>query len=341
MLSPILISNQVIISKSQQCDDISKYTFGTIHRNTKSVIKYEGKYIHVLEDNIYLQDLLCIHSYNVNVVSDKDTKIRLYTLMMGKLYWQTDNSEFGVSFASEQLIGGIAIKFSINSKCVIFVTERKCKLSIAIDTIKKISSLKIPHELIENSGHSVIHPTLNEELKKSIMEHYALHSISLINIENRINDKRSVERYSEKNVDIYGLEYYLYMSTILTITRNIKEEYRYPPYSIKLSSGQGIVTLIYRLSFNSDVDGVTITCIESLSKSTYAILRANDGKKLYKEHGNNIVNGRNIAEGSFRLPDSCLDVGLHLYSPYGFSVDIGDDLNKDAVKFEKLTLVYT
>lgn len=142
---------------------------------------------------------------------------------------------------------------------------------------------------------------------------------------------------SPLTVKAVGMKYYLDVSALLTLSVDMTE-LSYPPYSLRLDRSQ---THRARLSYEIDLSPsegedavITITAIETLGGGSYSPLVDEEGKELI-----NTDKGTRIA-GSFLLLPLCSDVGLHIFTPYGFSADIGQDPATSLAHFRMLEVEY-
>ena len=309
-----------------------------LFHKTYELIKKNDIYIHIMKDkksNCLISqaksekhsvssaaelNVNCIFNYKITVMANSDTTITLYTVINDQLEWLETVEDV---YATAQLNKNRAHGFICKFKSIVFVTSERCRLNIKIDPQKIILLNKENYIFNNKRGHSII-------------------SVDEIDNISSISRKNGISRRLNKDIDAFEvsierMKYYLNLSAILTISNSIDNEYKYLPYSIKLnqsSKHRAILKYDIKLSPSAgDFAEITITAIESLSLDTYSIIKDNDKGLIHSKVGCNV-------KGEFALPIGTLDVGLHIYTPYGFSADIGQDPNTCLAIFNNLSISY-
>lgn len=140
----------------------------------------------------------------------------------------------------------------------------------------------------------------------------------------------SVPSFSS-SLSISGMRYYLNLCSLLTLSVDVPG-IAYPPYSLRVQSRRARFVYDILLSPSAGEEAeIHISAIETLSEAAYSILSVN-GKEL-----TNISKGTR-ASGCFILPEGCSDVGLHIWTPLGFSADIGENPATCLAKFIRLEM---
>lgn len=290
---------------------ISKETMSTSYN------KQVCGYVHYFQDNnceISCSEVL--YSHRVKISTSCPTKLVTYTLTSPTtLHVASDvhNKLIAKKFKSSW-------EFTANYKQLVLVTNKECKLHVTIVPVAYVDNYNSLEYTLTNrkDGHLTVKLPTSSCATKSI--------------------PRMLSPGNAPDVTTYcGLKYCLSMNSILTVTEDVPKELRYPPYSVKLPQVAGVVsTLKYRIvvkASEGDNAHVTVTCIESLSRNRYAILKDIKGDNIHNTHVGQVL------EGSLKLTLCPIDVGLHIYTPYGFSGDLGDNPDKDLATIEEFTLL--
>jgi hypothetical protein len=300
---------------------------------THSITNIGKLYIHQFTNNDglvgELATMSALFGYNVQcrVNSSIPRRVRFYTLIGNQMQYLTTNDG---RRAKCRLQIGCQVKFEANFKSILVATDAPCIISITIKaTQRQCIDIKNIYGSIFQNGHTTLEP-LSRRIRNDA---YVIRSLSLANSLPR----QLPTLLDPLNVNIQGLVYYLNLATIITITTHIEPQYRYPPYSVRLLQ---VGNLQPQLSYNiilktsaGDEAAVTITAIETQSNDSYSIIKDGDTKLINQHTGT-------VATGNFKLPTGCFDVGLHIYTPFGFSGDIHDDKFTDLAKFLQYQIDY-
>lgn len=304
-----------------QCETIIQHIYCAppkIQFSTLS-LKCIGGYAHCFGHGYEIPCDNLLYSYRVSIESDIPAKIVLYTLTSSDSHHITGdvfNQKAAVVIEDNE------VSFDINFKRLVLVTNKECKLQVKIQPLPYVDSYAyLDYTLVNNrAGHLVV--KLPESLYTS-----------------RPIPRSLCSKAIPPSVNLTGFKYCLTMNSVLTVTEGIRKDLRYPPYSVKLPQVNGVTTTVkYKISVKTSEGeraDVTVTCIESLSRNRYSILKDEQGNNILTKHL-----GCDL-EGSFVLTRCPVDVGLHIYTPYGFSGDIGDNPNTDLVEFIDFTLSYS
>lgn len=261
----------------------------------------ERKYLH----NFPIRELV-FPATQTNIVTicntSKQTKLRLYTLISGRFHRAYDITGEDCLCCLSQDESKV---FLLNCKMFIVVTSVKCKLDIRANAFEYIKSEQpyAPLSWMDSINHSIARPLFVEDISGPL--------------------------------SIQGIAYKQYTSTLVTITsRRITGDEPITPYSVKIPwSAKTLVRYIIKTSpTEGDMATVKISCIETTSPNTYSFIRDKSNNKLSSNHNGCIL------DGSFLLPSGCLDVGFQLYTPLGFSCNIGEDDKTCMAKFELVEL---
>lgn len=275
-----------------------------------------GGYVHYFRSSsceIPCDDVM--YSHKVKVYSSSSTKLVAYTL----------TSPTTMHTASDVYNKCIAMKvkspieFVVNYKRLVLVTSSECVLEVTIVPVTYVDNYIQLEYTLRNTrdGHLTVSLPETWCVPRSIPRMLRSGSITPVTM-------------------YYGLKYCLSMNAMLTVTEDVPKDMRYPPYSVKLPQMSGIVsTLRYKISIKASEGNtaqVTVSCIESLSRNRYALLKDKQGGNIHNVHQGQLL------EGTFTLTECPVDVGLHIYTPYGFSGDIGDNPDKDLASIEEFTV---
>ncbi|CAH6421359.1 Hypothetical protein POVR2_LOCUS362 [uncultured virus] len=282
---------------------------------TIEILKSGDMFVHLF--NIDLLALSVMHTYEISVLSNIDTRVVFYEKIDGTLYPLTSSK-----------VGPCRVtKKTLNVKWLALATERPCILQVKLTAQCFDHELSPSFELEETENGLTIVPTASQESVDEIVSNLQSNSLSL--------PIASLLPTGSKSLQFSGIRYYIELDTAITLTDQVEEAYRYLPFSVKSSSG-GSVELVYSIRMklaagNSAV--VKVSCIESISHNSYSIIKSVTGENLTNEHVGT------VATGSFFLPPGTVDVGLAISTPYGFRGNLNDDPDTDLVKFDIFQLV--
>ncbi len=286
------------------------------------------KKFHILSnDSIEYVMESCLTAYKVKVRSNIKTKVRLYTIVKNKLYWLYDI--YGDQ-AYAKLTPCTVKTFVISEKVLAIATDKPCFIEYKVRKLDiSILDSKLNKFILE-SGHLVIFKCVHRKDKLIKQKHFDHHSLT------RYLADRSLE--DAKDFKLTNIEYCINLASALSVTDNVENIHRYSPFSARLTQSKNYIAVltynIYTKPSAGDDAEITVTCIESISKNSYALLQGADGKPISAQ-----ITGTRL-QGKFDLPIGCIDVGLHIYTPYGFSGDIGDDPNTDLIIFNLFKISY-
>ena len=314
----------VPITSSHMASQIYK----TSHR-----IEYRGKYIHCLQ---HLNDFTCnteifmnaeASGYSINWKSTRSTHIRFYTLVSGSLEYLVDTSDNFARFV------GTSGTFGSNTKIVGVATTDPVNLTITwspriyksyVDSLYYTLSnrLKGHQEYSVNSNYK----QLSENIKKYSFRH------AVPRILNTYNQAPATIEFAT------DLVYYLHLDSIITLSTNIHTEYRCKPFSVKLQYGTNVAAIIdYQIQLypcaGNDAK-ITVTAIETVTADSYVNILDSSGKSFIQHHTGCLI------AGQFSLPAGLTDVGLHIYTPYGYGDDTSKNKYTDLAIFKSYRITY-
>ena len=132
-----------------------------------------------------------------------------------------------------------------------------------------------------------------------------------------------------------GMRYFLNLSAILTLSVDVPK-IAFPPYSLEVVGRNARLMYDILLSPSAGEQAeIHISAIKTLSESSYSVLTCQDGSELTRQSKGTRVSG------VFELPEGCTNVGLHIWTPFGFSADIGQDPATCLAKFLVLEIEST
>jgi hypothetical protein len=275
---------------------------------TVGFTKEDNSFFHKFSRDVtYISKMLSsMHSHYITIISDKDTKIKLYTLKSGKPHFLRDVCGNKIS---RKCIVGLPKSFLVNCKLFIVSTSNRCSLKIVITEV----------EYIANKFNDY-HPTeLSVRYRSGFLPGK---NLSL-----------------EESIDVKNINYFIDMNKLITSTIKVIDKYKHPPYSVVVPTLPGKRSkLIYEISCSpssGDDSNVLVSCIETISKESYSVLLDDSKKKIERYHKGT------SAIGEFILPFGCTDVGLILYSPYGFSCEIGENIDNCLATFKTFKIEFT
>lgn len=292
--------------------------------------KYRDFQIHVFGDGKEINTLSCLYNHTVMVKASVNTFVTFYTVINGRLEWlESLNTDL---YASAMLQEGIAKTFHLKFKTLVVATNRNCILKIDINVLGKHSMGELDLQVKNKDGHALVLYPNSKEVKL----------MCKISKENHI--PRQVSLLSKKNVSPFSfnvssvLHYYVNLGSLLTISNDVDTFYRCLPYSVNLLQNSGYKArlhydIVLTPSAGSTAD-ITITAVESLSSNSYTFIQDEEGKALV--HAKTGIR----VEGTFIFPLGTKDVGLHIYTPNGFSVDVGENPNTALAHFLDFSVSY-
>jgi hypothetical protein len=265
-----------------------------------------------------------LYTYQVKVTTDSDCTLTAYvSTCQVKMHVGSDIKNRPIVV---DVIAGRTKTFVLNFKRLSIVTDAVCKLKIKVTPIRYIDSyLDINYTLTNNrDGHLLV--TLPRSNHNHVLPRVPMYRIC--------SEYKSIPHKSQYD----NIKYTISLASALTITDLVDSLSKFPPYSIKLPQVSGITcTLNYRIVIKASEEDnaqVDVTCIEGLSGNRYCILKDVKGENICNTHTGQVL------EGTFILYPLPIDVGLHIYTPYGFSGDLSNDMKEDLVKIEKFELSY-
>lgn len=292
---------------------VNKTTLKTEH------IRHVG-YVHYFRTNSWeIPCMNLMHSYKFTVKSDKIcTAVAYTTSNQTTMYTASDlyNKHIVLS------VNKHSTSFYVNFKRLALVSNIDCNLEITITPVKYIDSYRnLDYNLIDtHDGHIAIMLPFNLTTATSFPLHRMLWP----------------RTFTPPDVKYSNIKYSLNTSSALTITNDVDSNARYYPYSIKLPQLDGLVCkLKYKITIKASDALTVVTAIESLSHNSYSILKDIKGHAITNSHSSNVLEGEMIL---MPLP---VDVGLHIYTPYGFSGTLGDDNDHTLVVVNKFVISYS
>lgn len=287
-------------------------------------------YIHVFSTlRAEIATTSCLYNHKVSITSDRKATVTLYTVYNNRLEWLESVNDV---YASAVLTKDVSYTFILKFKVLVVTTSKRCQLQVCIDPLSQYTPPANYSTFYEN-GHTVVEPPVCTEREKYIM----------CKISKEYSIPRQLPRLPRHSlsplpVNIEHIAYYLSLASMLTISNKVDIEYRYPPYSVKLiQSSNYQATLQYDIVLcpsAGQLAEITITAIESISASSYTLIKDKDGKEL-----THCKQGLRI-QGTFLLPIGTPDVGLHIFTPYGFSADAGEDSDATLAQFKEFSINY-
>lgn len=264
---------------------------------TQSRIKTKFGYLHAF-GNPEIVFPMPLSNYQMFVESNQDTILKVYSYLSNQRY---------VLLVGLQVEKGLNSCVEFSSKSLVFLTNKKAILSMSFSSVE--SSNNPPSKTFLKNGH-----------KTSIVSC----------VEYDFFERLATERTKFTTI-INNLQYYQSFGALITITNKVRDESKYPPYSVRTNNANRLRYRIKTFPSAGDEAAITISAIETLSPNTYSVITLNNVKLISHQIGS-------LVEGIFDLPDDCRDVGLHIYTPYGFSCDIGKDPSTDLAFFEEFVL---
>lgn len=312
------------MTSSHMDDQIYK----TAHR-----IKYRGKYIHCLRR---LQDFICnteifmnveTSGYQITWKTTKSTHIRFYTLVSGSLEYLVDISDNFARFV------GTSGTFSSNTKIIGVATTDPVNVIMSWSPRSYKSYIDSPYYTLNSrlQGHQE-YSVYNDykQLSNDIKEYSSRHAVP-----------RVLNTYTEAPAPIEfaaDLIYYLHLDSIITISTNIQTAYRCQPFSVKLEYGSNLTAVIdYQIQLSPCAETaakITVTAIETVTADSYVNVLDTFGKSLISHHTGCLISGQ------FSLPVGLTDVGLHIYTPYGYGDDTSKNKYTDLAIFKSYRITY-
>lgn len=139
------------------------------------------------------------------------------------------------------------------------------------------------------------------------------------------------------NFDVSGeLEYFLGLTTVTTASETVEGRYQCSPFCVKITTGNNLRTkLSYDLTVlcADETATVRVTAIEGNSTTTYIDITDDNGVLSRSHQAPRLT-------GFFYLPVGCQDVGLHLYTDYGFGGDSNIDKYHGYITYHRFSITY-
>lgn len=292
----------------------------------------DNRYIHAMsahpsQDAAALVRLSsCDWDYEISVRCTQDTRLIAYTRVNGQLQWAVDTDDHYVKVCLQR---GNTYMLCSRLKSLVLVTHQECSLRVRIRCIPA-ASLYESVRRVSHLGHIVLQG--DDSMIRERSERYSLSPTA----HQQLHARPSMPPLP---ANVRGMQYSVTLSSLITVSASVDQQYRCPPYSIALAKITGYrAYLSYDISLRPsarDAASITLTAVESLSSESYSILQDEDGKDITRQH-----QGQRVT-GELRLPLLCPDVGIHIYThPYGFSVDVGEDPNTAIATFHTLRVRY-
>ena len=313
---------------------VNKSTMYNNSLTTSYTFRAEGdRYIHALfeqpaqEACCVTRMPTCLCDYAISITSNQDARLIAYTRVAGELEWLADSRD---RYVKLQLQKGKKYTFTARLKSLVLVTLEECRLSVKIRSIAEPSSPYEGFARKTQKGHVKligVDAVIQERSRR-----YGLSS----EVHGLLHRRLPAP---PMGASIQGMQYYLRLASLITLSYSVDKEYRCPPYSVALAKVDG-----YRARLSYDIElkpsagesaVITLTAIESQADDSYSILQDDRRKDISHERQGTRVTGE------FLLPVLCPDVGIHIYTPYGFRADIGDDPATSLAKFHTLKICYT
>lgn len=284
--------------------------------NTQATIRMNDVYFHKTEMGECIYSPSCMFDYKITIsVKNASTNVKLYTEVNGQLHLLIPRNH-----VSQDSPLTVLCVF----KTMYIVTSDDCVLRVHLSP-KNQEKTKL-----ECHGVTFV---LSEGRTKLIMKH----NLNRSQREPLPLQFLPAAELPTLAVSIKGMKYYLNTSSILTLSKSVDDNLSYPPYSVQLlrsSKYRAKLSYVLKLKTSEEFAKIIISAISSLTSDTYTTIKKDDtNEDLANAHIGNTVSG------SFILPVGCLDVGLHIYTPYGFSGDIEDPFVNLCV-FETLNISY-
>jgi hypothetical protein len=297
---------------------------------TLSTVKYQDLQIHVFRDGKELEALSSLYNHEVVVKASLDTFVTFYTVIDGRLEWlEYLNQDL---YASGMLHAKVARTFDVKFKTLVVVTNRNCILTLVINLLGKHNIEPLDLTVQHKNGHGLVLAPNRQEVKL----------MCKISRANQIPRQFSLECKKGLLPGTFNasskIHYYLNLDSLLTISHDVEKPYNCPPYSVKLLQSSCYKAQLYyeiRVSpSRGDLAEITVTAIETLFGGAYSI--------IHDEQGNNLVQlktGTRL-QGTFIFPVGTTDAGLHIYTPGGFSSDLGENPNTSLAHFLDFSVSY-
>ena len=302
----------------------------SISLTSVNYLKPGKKYLHIFEIDgvensiIFLDSVLCDYLVEWEVL--KDDYLRFYTLIDGCLQYASNLKDQYCRYR------GNYGSFRTSSKSLAIASDLQQPIRIKITPkCKKRLCFNKYIDLIDYEGHQALVPRKEfDELTEKIVNYSLRHSL---------RQELPFSKQLPETIDFGGyLNYYLNLSTIMTLSDKVDKKYKFSPYSVKLFGFGGIRCKVFYqikvIAAAGEDANVMVTAIESLSEDTYTELRDLNGEILKRNHRGNLLSGE------FELKEGCSDIGLHIYTPYGYGDDTKEDKYRDLAIFEKFEVVY-
>jgi len=289
--------------------------------------RHKNKFVHSLDNfncEIVVPSLTC--DYQIKWKCDRETCIRFYNLVDGCFQYLVDSNDSYCRY-----IGNHG-SFTCKAKILIVATSDIVKLKLCLKACPfKTIFLDNHLQVVNHKGHQTFIPKPEYELLSAKLKKYSLrHSLHRELVHCTI-----VPETIEYNK---FLVYYLNLASLVTITADVDADCRCTPFSVKLITANNLVALLeYEIELHTcageDAE-ITVTAIETLAADSYTELKDAQGQIVHSNHKGNLV------KGSFRLPIGTTDIGLHIYTPYGYGDDTRQDKYKNIALFKSFKVGY-
>lgn len=244
--------------------------------------------------------------YEVSWTADPPAAINWYTVIENRLeYLATADDSFA---RYRRTKNG---KFRMIGKGWSVMTDRPCKLTVHCKTT-----------------HLLFQWKADLNLAAKIVAYSKRHSIS-----------RALPSYNitpESFEVSREMEYFLGLTSVTTASEMIEDKYQCSPFCVKLLTGSNLrAKLCYDLSVccADETATVKVIAIEGNSKTTYLDIIGDEGVLENTHQAPRLT-------GTFYLPIGCRDVGLHLYTDYGFGGDSDIDKYHGYITYHKFSIEY-
>ena len=290
------------------------------------------RYLHVLSVNgartssIRAPSAACDYVVKMTNNTTSSVRVMLYTDICGSLEWMADVNDV---YAKTEIASGASRCFAVRFKLLVVVSLTDAVLDVLIIPV---IDRHYPFDELENkrsNGHVRI--ALDAKESNNISSRSKKYALSTA-----VSHSLHPSLFSPPGTtEITDMSYYLNFNSLLTLYLPL---HKYPSYSVPL-----VMSKDYRAVLKYDIElsasageaaDITLTAIESLSYDSYSIIKDETGKEI-----THVKSGIRVT-GEFILPLLCSDVGIHIYTPYGFSADIGEDPRTSLAKFHMFEVRY-
>lgn len=272
----------------------------------------------------------CLWNYKITWRTSKSCYIRFYDA----IYDATNQTLQYLSNIDDRYCRyiGNGATFTASFKKLAIITSKPVFLTLTLTPTPKIQTNIDYLDFLPKKGHNRcrVKPEYIDE-RKNILAYSERHS--------RARQLPAFSGLLPAPFDVgSNLSYYFNINSILTITTRCDSNLAYAPYSIRcIESADLIAVCEFDIEIKpcaGDDAEVTVSAIESLSNDSYRVLKDHGGTSLIL----NFVGKR--LKGVFRCPVGCPDIGLHIYTPYGFGDDSRDNCYKKLAIFHNFFISY-